>query len=57
MAQEDVKNVRNFEKNLDQNGLLRTKLYDFEIDQPKISRSKNFEKIIEFFIENPKFSI
>ena len=37
------KNLHNFEKNLDQNGLLRKKLEHFEIDQPQILRSTIFE--------------
>ena len=45
-------NLHNFEKNLDQNGLLRKKLEHFEIGQPKILRSKNLEIFIEIFIEN-----
>ena len=44
-------NIHNFEKNLDQNGLLRKKLEHFGIGQPKILRSK----ISKFFIE--KFSL
>ena len=39
----------NFEKNLDQNGLLRTKLEHFEIGQPRILRSKNFENCRRHF--------
>ena len=34
-----------FEKNLDQNGLLRKKLEHFGIGQPKILRLKNFENV------------
>ena len=37
-------NLHNFEKNLDQNGLLRKKLEHFEIGQPKFLRSENFKK-------------
>ena len=44
-------NLHNFEKNLDQNGLLRKKLEHFEIGQPKILRSKNFEKLENFHFQ------
>ena len=38
-------NLHNFEKNLDQNGLLGKKLEHFQIDRPKILRSKNLENV------------
>ena len=38
-------NLHNFEKNLDQNGLLRKKLEHFEIGQLKILRSKNLQNV------------
>ena len=44
-----LENLHNFEKNLDQNGLLRKKLEHFEIDRPKKNEIENIQKKLENF--------